>query len=349
MKTAKRVTRMLHVVFAALLVVACGGGGGGSTTPTVPTAGVSITPANAELIAATIVNSVQIVEGFSNLPGFLPGVAVNPAAGGFNYPDFFLRQLEWLPALANQSNTGSLTGIVIGPEVLDCDDPLIGGTAGTVTVSGDVADPTLNNLSVGDQFSLSFTACEIDSIVLNGGMSVTITALSGNFTGLPPFTVGLAAVLSNFSANEAGLIVTGDGDMTIQIDADTAGNLITVLSGTSLLASVGAEAAVLTLFQYNITGNQISGDYSVDLSGTIATTLMGGTVSYATTAPFTGNDNGPPDPTAGELYINTTADSSQATVTAETDGITVTIRVDAEGDDQYETTIPTSWTALRTP
>lgn len=350
MKTAKRVTRMLHVVFAALLVVACGGGGGGgSTTPTVPTAGVSITPANAELIAATIVNSVQIVEGISTLPGFLPGVAVNPAGGGFNYPDFFLKQLQWLPALANQSNTGSLTGVVVPATVVDCTDPLIGGTAGTVTVSGDVADPSLDTITDGDQFDLDFNACVLDGIELNGGMSLTVITIPPNFDGTPPFSVELAAVLSGFSANDAGFIVTGDGDMTIQLDADTIGNLITVLSGSSLLASATGAAEQLTNFLFNIADNLVTGDYSVDLSGTIATTALGGSVSYVTNLPFTGNDNVANDPTAGEMHITTTADSSQERVTALTNGVDVMIEVDADGNSSYETTIMTTWTALRTP
>lgn len=347
MKTDKRPARALYALFAALLLVDCGGGGGGGTTPTVPAAGVSITPANAELVAATIINSVQIVEGFSSGAVFLPGVAVSSTASGFNYPDLFLKQLQWLPALASQSNTGSLTGVLIGPEDVDCTDPLIGGTSGTVTIDGNVADPFLNTITSGDQFNFVFNVCVIDGIVLNGGISLTVTSISPGFDGFPPYTVEFATVLTGFSANDAGFIVTGNGDMSIRLDATISGDVYTELSGTTLSATAGSEAVQLTGFLYDIWNNVISGDYSVELGGTVATTALGGSVSYMTTLPFTGNDFGAPDPTAGEIHVTTTADTSQATVTAETDGITVTIRVDAGGDGLYETTIPTTWVALR--
>lgn len=350
MKTAKSIAKILHFVVAALLVVACGGGGGGSggVVPP-PAAGVSITAANAELITAEIVNSVNVVEGVSTGSIILTGVSVNPATSGFNYPDFFVRQMQWLPVLASQSNSGSVTGVVvIPPTTIDCTD-FVGGTSGSVTGSGTVSD--LDATTVGDSISVDFNNCVVDGIVLNGVMSLVVTMVTPGFdSGILPYTVGVDTVLSAFSANDAGFIVTGDGDMSMLLGASAMGDFTTELSGSSLLASAAGDAEQMTNYQFDITGNDLSGDYSVDLIGTIATTQIGGSVSFATTAPFVGNEFfGAGDPTAGEMQITTSADTSQARVTALSDGINIEIEVDADGDSLYESTLMTTWTALQTP
>ena len=347
MTTSKFVSRGLNFAFTALLVVACGGGGGGGgggasgdTTP--PSAGVSITQANAELITAAIVNSVNLVEGVSSGSTILTGVSTNTAAGGFNYPDFFVSQLERLPALASQSDTGSVTGVVIPETTHACTE--IGGTSGTYTESGNVSDPS--TVSAGDTVSVDFNNCVVDSVVLNGAMTLSVTTITPNFDGSPPYTLGIDAALSDFSANDAGFIVTADGDMSILLGASISGDFSTVFSGSSLLASAAGEAQRLTNYQFDILENASTGDYSVDISGTIATTAIGGSVSFVTMELFTGNDFGASEPTAGVMWITTSADNSQARVTVQPDGINVLIEIDADGNSLYETEIWTTWAEL---
>lgn len=347
MKTAKSFVKILHFLVAALLVVACGGGGSGGVVPP-PAAGVSISAANAELITAEVLNSVNVMVGVSGGPIILTGVAVSSAASGFNYPDFFVKQLRRLPVLASQSNSGSVTGAVIPATTYPCTG-ITGGTSGTYLASGDVSDPFAT--TVGDSISVDFNNCVVDGIVLNGAMSLVVTTVTPGFdSGTLPYTLGIDAVLTAFSANEAGFIVTGDGDMSMLLDASAMGDFTTELSGTSLLASAAGNAEQLTNYGFDITGNDLSGDYSVDLIGTIATTLIGGSVSFATTAPFVGNEFfGAGDPTSGVMQITTSADTSRARVTAQPDGINIEIEVDANGDSIYEATIMTTWTALQTP
>jgi hypothetical protein len=350
MKTAISIAKILHFLLAALLVVACGGGGGGGGGGVVPppAAGVSITAANAELITAEVLNSVNVMVGVSGGPIILTGVAVSPAAGGFNYPDFFVKQLQQLPVLASQSNSGSVTGVVIPAATYSCTG-ITGGTSGTYLASGEVSNLAVT--TVGDSISVDFNNCVVDGIVLNGAMSLVVTAVTGGFdTVTPPYSLGVDAVLSAFSANDAGYIVTGDGDLSMLFDESISGDFTTLLSGTSLLASAAGNAEQLTNYQFDITGNDISGDFSVDLIGTIATTLIGGSVSFDTMTAFTGNELfGTGDPTAGVLQVTTSADASQALVTAQPDGINLEIDVDADGDSLYEDTIMTTWTALQTP
>jgi hypothetical protein len=340
MKTAKSVLSILTLALIMFLFAACGGGGGGDDGSVVPTTttGVSITSSNAELIASKVFVSINTVQGVTQPISVLTGVSVDVANTEPRYADLVLWLLEQNLELANQSTSEILTGIAIN-QTYSCDN------GGTYTISGDIS--SLEVPSVGDSLTYTFYNCEILGLVMNGTMGFTITELSGDLSLLPPYTAALDAFMNNFSMNNGNVVVTGDGDMSMKLSEDTSGNEALLISGTSYTQSVNGVYETLSNYLYDIRMNNISGDFSLDLSGTYDSDEIGGSVSYVTLNIFSGNDfvaNG--NPTEGVLHLTTNIDSSQALVTALSDGVNVQIDVDHDGDGLYETTIMTTWTAL---
>ena len=91
----------------------------------------------------------------------------------------------------------------------------------------------------------------------------------------------------------------------------------------------------------------MSGDYSIDIAGTIDSTILGGSVTFITEQPFVGNDfNVSDEPTEGVLLMTSNFDNSQARLTAQPDGVNVMIEVDADGDGVFEETVMTTWDNL---
>ncbi|MGB5539864.1 MAG: hypothetical protein WBO37_07240 [Gammaproteobacteria bacterium] len=341
MKFTRTVISSVYLGLTAMLLVACGGGGGGGGAGIAlpPATGVSITMTNAEAVGAVVVNSVDIVEGAAGGAGMLTGVSTNTVGSDFNYHDFFVEQLRRLSSLADQANAGSLPGVVIPQTTELCTN------GGSLTVSGNVADPI--TLSVGDTITIQFNSCNEAGIISNGTLAMTISSVTPNFAFFPPYALGIDVTLTSFSVNDGGVVATGNGDISMQMDVTLAGDTNLLLSGNSLTATAGGEVEVLSNYSYDLRSNINSGDYSGDFSGTITSSTIGGAVSFVTLVAFTGNDFlVPSDPTAGELLITNSLDNSKARLIAQPDGINVEILVDADGDDLYETTIMTTWAAL---
>ncbi|MEJ2453014.1 MAG: hypothetical protein P8103_02500 [Candidatus Thiodiazotropha sp.] len=331
-------TAILISLLTALVLAACGGGGGGGGVPgtNVPTAGVSITTSNAKPVSAAVLDSVDTVEGSTAGVGILTGVSVVSTTDGFNYPDFIVSQLNKLLS-QDMLVGGNLSGVAIS-ETYNC-------TSGTFNVTGNIAD--VNTLTAGDTLTISFSNCSDSGVVINGSMSMTFTQVSAGFDGFAPFTLGINVVMTNFSVNDSGYVISTNGDMSMLLSVDASGNESMQLSGSSLSSSAGGEAELLTNYAYDMMYSS-AGAYSVTLQGTLASTKIDGSVSYTTITPFTGNDYvGSGNPTGGELHITTSADSSQAWLIAQPDGVNVQIDIDTDGDNTVDETVMTTWTELQ--
>jgi len=336
-KTAKSVFFILCLALTALLFTACGGGGGDDGTVSTPTTGVSITDANAELIAAKVVDSISVLESVTQPADILTGVSIDVSESAVTYPDLILWILEQPLDLSGQASVTTPTGVVVS-ETIACTD------GGSYTIEADVSDPNLS--SVGDSYDLTFYSCAEMGVVLNGSMRFTITELSGDLV-TPPYVLGVRVVLTAFSVNDGTVVITSNGDMNIRLSENLAGDMGLVLSGNSLTATVGSISETISNYLYDVTGNDTSGAFSFDIQGTFASTEIGGSVSFVTNPPFTGNDFvGGGNPTAGVMLITTSIDSSRARVSAQPSGYDVLIEVDHDGDGLYETTIMTTWAAL---
>lgn len=339
----KRLGMAIVSILMAGLLAACGGGGGGGDDDAPPVLnGVSITTANAEFVSAEILNSVDVVEGISSGTTFITGVSITANSDGFDFRDFVVEQLDKFSVVRQQQLSSGVVGIVIPATTESCS----GG--GSVTVSGNVADPMLDTLSAGDTLSLDFSDCNEAGIVISGGLDLIINStVSTFFDGTPPFDIDISIVISGLSVTDAGSTFFGDGDMRLALTEDVSGNYGATLSGNSVTVSEGGLTETLSGYNYVLTGNDSSGDYSIDIEGTVESTALGGSVTFVTVQSFAGNDfTGTGDPTQGVLLMTSDFDGSQARLTAEPDGINVMIEVDADGDDVFEDTVMTTWAAL---
>jgi hypothetical protein len=335
-KTGIAIVSML----VTMLLAACGGGGGGGGVVAPPPVGaITITTANAEQVSAVVVGSVDSLVGASSGSVLITGVSVSTSGSGIDLPGILMSQLDRFAVIRQQQLSSGIVGVVIGPLTDTC------SSGGTVTVSGNVADQFLDTFSAGDTLTADFSNCNEFGIVFNGGLDLTINTVNPDpFDGLTlPYVLDFSVDLRNFAVADAGDIFISQGDMQLVISEGISGDMHEVLSGTSIIVSVNGVVDSLANYNYDIQIDAI-GNYSIDISGTMTSSILGGTVTYTTLTPFTGTDPG--DPTAGVLFMESDSDASQAILTAQPDGINILIDVDTDGDGTYEGMVPTTWATL---
>ena len=353
MNSVKRIMLQLFIGISALLLAACGGGGGGgggvSAIPTAPVVPVSIGAANAELISADVLGTVGIITGFMLVGDMLPAVRVDAAGSEFNYPDFFVQQLRRLPGMDMSSNDVSVVGAFIPPTSEPCDN-----VGGTMTISGDL-DVVFPEWvpTVGDQITIKYEDCELAGIVLNGTMSLTITTVEGDVINeQPPYPIilGIDVALTVFSVEAGGQVAYANGDMSMLTSLVELGYETLELWGNSLTTWGNGEVETLTDYKYFLDENSALPEpvYSYELEqGTLASSIIGGAVSFQMTkpgtidpsVPFLGVDGG--DPYDGEVWITTSANTSLAHITALSNSVDV--EIDVYLDDVIVNNIMTTW------
>ena len=205
---------------------------------------------------------------------------------------------------------------------------------GTITSVGSIGDPP----AVDDTITVTFNDCQEFSDITDGTMILTIKEVSTDFDGTPPYNLKVEILFNDLSSEDIDLelVATVNGDMTITISEDDAGELRVRIQGNSLAQQWDSEVEELSDFLIELVDNWITGDFSKDLNGTISSTLLGGSVTFDTTTLFTGNENIGGEPTAGVLHVTNSIDNSQALLTAKDDGSGLEIKVDADGDGEYE-------------
>jgi hypothetical protein len=336
-----RTERSIVSILMAGLLAACGGGGGGGDDSSPVANGVTITTANAEMVSAEILNSVDLVEGVSSGSTLITGVAVSSTSDGFTYRDFLLEQLDKFSVVRQQQLSSGIVAVVIPAITETCS----GG--GTVTMSGNVADPMLDTLSVGDTLRVVFTSCSESDVLISGSLDLTINTISTMFDGTPPFDIDFSVVMSDLAVTDAGVTFAGDGDIRLVLAEGSFGNYEASFSGNRLTVSEGGVSDTLSNYHYVLSGNDSTGDYSLDISGTLVSSILGGSVSFITPQAFAGNYSiGTGDPTQGDLLMTSDFDASRAELTAQADGINVMIEVDTDSDGVFEDVIMTTWATL---
>jgi hypothetical protein len=326
-----------------LIISGCNDGGqsSGGNTDATPTTGSKITADNAKPITAAAFASVDIVKGLPIRSGAVANAPGNAETNEFNYSEFIINQLSLM------QQQGQYVGRSIpsvsentANKALDCG----------LHITGDIAD--VSNLSVGDTASFSFEDCTYDTnLLLDGAIGVTLTQVSGDLVGIPPYGIGMDIVLTDFTADIEGATFTSNGDISMLINENVSSGSTAVMSGTSINVTedMTSDIILLNLADYTVeVSNDNSGDYSVSLQGTIELEIpfISGGASFTTTTPFTGNSvNGSGDPTAGEMHL--TDGDSQAWVIAQADGVNIQIDIDMNGDEVVDLTLMTTWSELQ--
>jgi hypothetical protein len=248
--------------------------------------------------------------------------------------------IERINAFVIGEDTAGNFGELLTPEYV-CPD------GGNVTTQGGFSSPP----AVGDTLTVTYDNCQEPGVIRNGSVTITIKDVSASFDGTPtpPYNVTIAYVYNDLSTGDVnlGLIDTTNGDMTLSFSEDLAGNTGLIMQGNSRTVQYENVVETLSDFYMELNYNYNTGDNSLNMNATLDSTLIGDPVSFITTTPFTGNDNiGTGNPTAGVLHITTSVDNSQALLTALPDGVSLEIRVDADGNGAYEYVDSILWSDL---
>lgn len=228
-----------------------------------------------------------------------------------------------------------LQAVPFGPDVVPC------AVAGSITLSGDIADPL--TLTVGDTFRVQASACD-DGIgeTIDGLMTMTVTDFAGDLF-LGTYLLGMDAVLDALQVSTQDDVVSSSGDTSITLDTTASPFISASANGTSMQTSSNAGSETLTNYSssQSVDAGQIPTPYTLSSSGTIDSSQLADVVSYSTPVQFSGFDNGYPD--SGELLV--TGDNSSARLVT-LDNVNVRIDLDNDGNGSVDETIMTTWAEL---
>jgi hypothetical protein len=355
------------LLFAAVLS-ACGGGGGSDGDGSVGTAlePLAIDASNAMQVTAAVLDASSFVVDTGNPGGPITGVVVQEDGTQVDLATVIRSRINQFSVLRDQNAAVLATGVIVSPTPQDCT------TTGTVTVSGEIADPDLMQLTAGDTLTLVFENCnEGDGLVLNGTMNIVVAAFFGTIDldpkaeqlFIPPYDFTFDTTLTNLSISElaAGATFTANGDVTLR-EATTDGKLFnSYFWGASLTAKTSTTNDTLKNFLVLSTYNLTTGAYTFDSGGdngthdgtvccaTLSSTALGGSVDFDTLLFFAGiGDN---YPVSGQMDITGATVTggvapSMVTVDAE-DAQCVSLQVNPDGRG-VTNVILTSWASLST-
>ena len=330
MKQALR--NILVAAASATLIVACGGsndggqaGGGNTMAP------ATITAANAPAVAG-VVAEVALGQGiFTSI--FSPSIPIawsgaNVAVAPVMKPVLSAAMKSAAPPQLYAANAGRA----------DC------AVSGTVDIQIDVSNPM--EPSVNDTFIFQFTNCD-DGVgtVVNGGMSVTITALGGDpATG--NFLLGMQIEFSAFAVTEGGETTSATGSVGISIDTSNPPVTTISVSASTLVTTAAGTEEVLTSFSVEITedASTFPAAVTVETSFTISSPRIGGAVTVTTSLSL--QSMGAEYPFMGELRISG-ADGAVIVMIA-LDANTVRLQIDIDGDGAVDDTTDMTWDELMT-
>ncbi len=348
MNILKRVTLACLVGF--FLAACLGGGGGGGNGGNAGTGGGGggagsggsgsvVTAANAPAVAGDVVATTEIVQdlGGGSSASFV-GVAVQTSDGKFSLSDYARWQILKLGDLQSQANANGIVGVQVGPETVPCD-------SGSITLSGNFADPSGDEITSGDSASLTFNNCIFsdfgDTFNLNGTVAITFTTVTGDLLSFP-FNLVAQFTLTNFQVTDGAETFSGNGSFSFSLSTSNGVTFTGSITGSSISVSGPGLNSTLTSFSINFTSNDATGEYTVDASGTVSSSALGGTFTFTTTTPFRGI--GENDPFEGVAVI--TADDNSSVTLIVLDFINVRLEVDEDGDGVADQTTDTTWNAL---
>ncbi len=319
-----------------ILLAGCGGsdggiGGQGNNNP--PPAGFAITTANGAQVSHV---AYQAALGSGDIAGLAGSTGLTANAGGG------LAKPGLQPQLG-----GTLSGIMqkvpVGPSVTNC---LSGGT---VTVTMEVDDINVlaaGMLSAGDTILAEYDVCD-EGIgeVIDGDIDSEVDAFDGNIFSFA-YDMTMTMNLMDFQVTAGGdvFLANGDGTATLNtltpqyVEASVSGNLMTTdtNSGSETLSNYSSAQT--------LDARVSPAPYTMVASGTVDNSQLAGALTYSTPTMFQGFDDDYPN--AGVLLV--VSDSGSATLTAETNGVDVTIRIYASNDGTGDPadTIMTTWAEL---
>ncbi|NOY72921.1 MAG: hypothetical protein GXP14_11190 [Gammaproteobacteria bacterium] len=324
---------------AGLALVACGGDGGsddnsgGDITLSEP---LAITSENAAQVSGFGVGSPASADTMLSSTGNIVGGVDISSKTKFSFRDFAKKQLESGQAYLSTSTLNnipdSLSGVEIS-ETVDCTN------SGSMTISGNIVNSDSNFWSKGDSLSVNFDNCSEGSYTINGAMSFTLNT-DENDESTAPYNNSMSMIMNNLSIVPSGEApLQAQGDMTISSSSDDGIIINSSISGTNLSFTEGGVTETLTDYQFDLTDNQATGEYSENIKATIDINQLGGRVACTTLTLFEGV--GESNPHTGILKC-VGANQSSVTLTA-IDNTKVTLDIDTDGDGITDETQESTW------
>jgi uncharacterized protein YaiE (UPF0345 family) len=296
---------------------------------------VQITAGNYALVAQESVGAAMSVTDAALL---LPGAQVSRDHVALDFARAQIPKLQAWMASAPRLVTGAAQ-----TERVPCD-------SGSMDVT--VNDANNNNrFDAGDSFSISAHACMFAGATLSGAMAFTVNAISGDLN-TDVYNLNMSMTLTNMVANDATGSVTTNASMSASASS-TGPDATTFSIITSSYTTVSTRAGVtytrsLTDFTATQTTTPTQTGYSVSklANGTLSSSGLGNkSVVFATLAPFARSDR-QNFPTSGQA-TGTGAGGGKIRVTAQNNGSTVLVELDADGNGIYEASQTKSWAELR--
>lgn len=336
-----RIFKFSMLLSTVSLVAACGGGGGGgsSSSPapgpgTAPAGAVAITAANGPTVAAAVDNSLVFAAGAATQAANAPTAAVVSVTGKqFNIVDFSSTLFEKINSLK-----GQLTPTVVGG-IITSSSACAGG--GSIEVALDDIDST-GALSSGDQLTLLYKNCAQSGTTISGGLSISSFAFTQPSS--VAFTTSGTISFNSFAFSDG--LTTGTMNGTIDFSVSTSdGNLVSSTISNATLTII-ESGATLTLSGYSVnqTQNASTTAFTLSASGTVASSALGGSVTFTTTSPYQGT--GTANPNTGAIKITGAGSSVTLTVL---DSTNIRLDIDSNGDGIMDPpSITMTWTTLET-
>lgn len=315
----------LTIVVAAILAGCGGSSDGGISTPTVtvPLPDLALTSDNG-------IQALQVAyltaSSSSDMAGLVTnaGISADPGA------------VSKLPGQLSKPLSTAISLVPIGPETLPCD------VSGTITVSGNLANPL--TLSAGDSINVDADNCD-DGLgeVTDGLINTTVTAFAGDIAS-GAYRMTMSMVLTNLQVTIADDVLLSDGDVTVMIDTMTPLAVAASVSGDAMTTSSNTSSETLYEFltSQTIDTGATPSPYTIDASGTVDSSELGGVVEYSMPTMFRGFDSD--YPSTGELLVTGAGGSTIRLITV--DNVDIVIEIDSDDMPPADETINTTWAAF---
>lgn len=305
-----KILKNFIAVITVFVLVACGGGGGGGGTgggTPLPTAPVAIDGDNIGKIASYALG----MNGgdFLHDNPIIAGVATSSSQEqNFNLFD----RINTLPSRVtdiSQPGTPMIVGVIDTSFPLTCQD----GGSGVWYVYHQ--DDTLTILTADDYWTFSYTNCNNSGIIVNGEETYEWTA-NGDPNAIPPWEWKMRVTYSNLKVTSGSEYVLFDGMLNATLGQKSSNDEYVYLEsgvGDKLYLEDQTNKTELTNFSLKRDQVYSSGIVTYDSNFTVASTVIGGSITVVTTTPFVyTSPNVWPD--SGIMTI-TGADGSTVTLT----------------------------------
>jgi len=310
-----------------------GGGGGGASTP--PAGLLGIDTSNAPAVAGTVAGASASTTNLGPTgPAVIGGVSIDGGATSTGLVQLAVWQLTEISTLPPQPAN------MIGAAMMSGSKACTGG--GSFAYQFNDAD--LNGvLSIRETLSITFNNCAMTAggAPGNGGFTVVLNSVTGT-PGTGAWSGSITMTFSNMTLSGTSV----SGDMTFKLSSTNSSDIGGVLSGSSISVT-NATGKVDTLSGYNFTlgYNKSTTAYTLDATGTVSRSDLGGTVSFSTPSTLAGKFSNRPDNPVSGVFLVTGANNSKLRMTA-IDNSYVKLEVDANGDGTYEFATTKTWAEI---